>query len=91
MKVYTVIILRNTCLFHVRFILFSGYYSFILHCIIIKYNGTHFLKINGKLILIWYQILVKEDSSLCTPHCTLEEADFPHNSYKVCIANSGFI
>ena len=35
-EVYTVIILRNTCMFAVRFVLFSGYYSSLLHYIIIK-------------------------------------------------------
>ena len=28
-EVYTVIILSNSCLFPVRFVLFSGYYSFL--------------------------------------------------------------
>ena len=39
-------------MFPVRFVFFNGYYSFLLHYIIIKSNGTHFLKINGTLILI---------------------------------------
>ena len=90
-EVYTVILLRNTSLFPVRFVLISGYYSFLLQCIIIKYNGIPFLKINGTLILIQYQSLLKQYSSLATLHCTPEATGFPHKSLKVCISNSGFV
>ena len=85
-----VILLSNSYMFSVTFVLFSLYFSF--HSItIIQFNWTHFLKINGTIIQTWYQSLLRQATSLSILHCTLEAAGFPHKSRKACIVNSGFV
>ena len=90
-EVYTVIILSNSYMFSVKFVLFSVYYSFhSLHN-----NSTiqlhSFLEDQCHNNLTWYQSLLRKATSLPILHCTPEAVGFPHKSCKVCIAKSGFV
>ena len=61
----------------VRFVLFTGYYAVILHCIIIKSNGTHYLKINGTLILIGHTTWNQTSFSITYYWMVIDEDEIP--------------